>query len=114
MMEPLLGYVIARLITGRKISTLMDSQNGEQYTYSHGDQIYDYHRASYVSVIREENSYKIFDYKTKQYYTIQPKRNGLYVAHLVGSEQYYEITVNNKWVIIMNVKEGKSKIYYFQ
>ena len=112
--EPLLGYIIAKMITGRKISTLIESQSGVQYSYSYGDQIYDYHRSSYISVIREENAFKLFDYKTKQYYTIKPKSNGLYIAHLLGTEQYYQITVNNKWVVIMNEKEGKSKIYYFQ
>lgn len=111
--EPLLSYIVARQITGKKITTLTNSSTGEQFSYSYGDQIYDYTNQSYAKITREHLNITVYLYKTSQYYLIKPKSSGLFLAHRFGSDEYYEITVNHKWVLIRNQKEHTSQIFSF-
>jgi len=111
--KSILSLIVASLVTGKKITTLTNSHTGEQYTYTNGDQIYDYKNQSYWRIIRERTNTTIVDYKTDYYYSIIPKSPGIYTAYRQGSDELYHITVNNKLVMVMNQKDNSSSIFYF-
>ncbi|MFV9510815.1 hypothetical protein [Tepidibacillus sp. LV47] len=111
--EPLLSYVVAHKVTGKKIRILTESRSGETFTYDFGDTIYDYKSNSYVSVTQDETTIKLYDYKSGKHFLIKPKSHGIFMANQYGTDDYYEITVQNKLVLISNKKKGFTKIYYF-
>ncbi|WP_339062423.1 hypothetical protein [Tepidibacillus marianensis] len=111
--EPLLAYIVARKITGKKLRSLTESGSGETFAYDFGDTIYDYRSKSYYSVTHDGTVIKVYDYKLNKHLEIKPKSPGVFIAHRLDTDDFYEIAVHNKIVLITNKKKSSTKIYYY-
>ncbi|TCS84010.1 hypothetical protein [Tepidibacillus fermentans] len=111
--EPLLSYIVVHKVTGKKIRTLIESRTGETFTYDFGDTIYDYKSNSYVTVTQDGTTISMYDYKSGKHFSIQSKSPGIFMAYQFENDDYYEIRVQNKLVLITNKKKGTTKVYYY-
>lgn len=112
--QPLLSYVAVTEYTTKKISSLTVAENGEQYLYHLNETIYDYKNNSYYRLIREKSNIKIYDYKTGHFYQLKPKSSNSFYVNRLGSEEMYEIVIEDKRVKITNKKNQATKTFYFQ
>jgi len=111
--EPLLAYIVARKITGKRLKSLTESASGEIFSYDFGDNIYDYKNKAYYSVIQDGTLIKVYDYKNNKHIEIMPKSPGIFMAYRFDNDDFYEIAVQNKLVLIANKKKSITKVYYY-
>lgn len=112
--QPLLSYVAVAEYTTKKISSLTVAETGDQYLYHLDETIYDYKNKSYYRIIREKSSVKIYDYRTGHFYQLKPKSLNSFYANRLGSEEMYEIVIEDIRVKITSKRNLTTQTFYFR
>ena len=103
------AYVLGRLSSGRKSTSIYDYEAGRYYNFSGtvADRInvFDYERGNYLT--GPLNS--LYDYAQGNYLQIKAKSNGRYSGYDYASRQYFEARVSGRNV---NLYDYESRTYY--
>lgn len=114
LIEPLLAFTSVYFFAKQETNSIIDINTGRLFNYAVSQEIYDYNTGSYIQVIKEEKKIKLHDYKSGSYYWLKVISPNKILAHQIGSDDYYEININEKEVSISYKKKNYTSIYRYK